>query len=224
MDERILLSWSAGKDSAWALHELRCHGREVVALLTTTDEGTGRATMQYVRRSLLRAQAEAVGLPLWEVPLPSPCPDEEYERRMGAVIERARREGIGRVAFGDLFLDDIRAYREEMLGGSGVEPIFPIWTEEGDTADLAEQMIEKGLVATITCVDTHQLPARFAGRRFDSELLDDLPRVVDPLGERGEFHTCCHAGPMFDRAIEVVSGETIHDGRFVWTDLSSRTR
>lgn len=224
MPERVLLSWSAGKDSAWALHVLRRQGYDVVALLTTTDETTGRATVQYVRDSILQAQSQSVGCPLWTVPIPSPCPDHEYERLMGEAMERARREGITHVAFGDLFLADIRAYREAMLAGSGVEPLFPLWTDEAGTATLAREMIESGLAATVTSVDTDQLGAEFAGRRFDAGFLADLPDGVDPLGERGEFHTCCHGGPMFERPIDVVPGETTTDGRFVWVDLSSRSR
>ena len=215
----VLLSWSSGKDSAWALHVLSGRGFEVVALLTTLDEGSGRVTVQRVRRSLLEAQAMAAGVPLWPVDLPSPCPDAVYAERMGSAVERARSEGITHVAFGDLFLADIRTYREEMMRGTGVEPLFPIWVGEVGTTALARGMIEAGLEATITCVDTDQLPAEFAGRRFDAELLEDLPPGVDPLGERGEFHTFCHAGPMLSTRLEVDVGPVDDEGRFVWVDL-----
>jgi diphthamide synthase (EF-2-diphthine--ammonia ligase) len=178
--------------------------------------------MQRVRRSLLEAQATAAGIPLWPVELPSPCPDAVYAERMGAAMERGRSEGITHVAFGDLFLDDIRAYREGMMEGTGVEPLFPIWCGEEGTAALAQEMIDAGLEATVTCVDTDQLPAEFVGRRFDTDLLRDLPRGVDPLGERGEFHTFCHAGPMLSTRLEVEVGPLSDEGRFVWVDLDLR--
>lgn len=217
--ERVLLSWSSGKDSAWSLHDLRRAGHHVVALFTTIAEGTERVSMQRVRRSLLRSQAAAVGVPVWEVLLPEPCPNEVYEQKMAEALERARDEDVRCVAFGDLYLDDIRAYREEMLAGTGIEPVFPLWTSPGLTGSLAETMIGEGLAATITCVDTSQLDGAFVGRSFDRELLADLPPGVDPLGERGEFHTVCHDGPMFAHPLEVEVGDVQDEGRFVWVDV-----
>ena len=214
---RVLLSWSSGKDSAWALHTLRTDGIEVVALLTTLNEQAARVSMQGVRRELLLAQAEALGLPVWEVPLPAPCPNEEYERRMAIAIERAVAEGITHVAFGDLFLEDVRAYREEMMAPTGIEPLFPIWCGEKGTAALAERMVVSGVGAIITCVDPSQLDASFAGRSWDRTL---LPAGVDPLGERGEFHTFCYAGPMFSTPLPIKVGEVVERDGFWWADLT----
>lgn len=213
----MLLSWSAGKDSAWTLHTLRDRHIDVVALLTTINADTGRVSMQGVSRPLLHLQAEAVGLPVWEVPLPSPCPNEEYERRMGEVIERAEAQGITHVAFGDLYLEDVRAYREEMLAPTGIDPLFPIWCGEKATAELAERMRETGVRAVITCVDPVQLDPSFAGLEWDP---GDLPAGADPLGERGEFHTFCRAGPMFPADIPVTVGERIERDGFWWADLA----
>lgn len=218
---RVLVSWSSGKDSAWALHVLRGQGREVVGLLTTITEAFGRVAMQGVRRELLHAQAEAVGLPVWEVPLPWPCPNEVYEGKMGAVIDRARAEGVTHVAYGDLFLEDIRSYRETMMAGTGIEPLFPIWCGPDGTRALAEEMLRAGVEATLTCVDPAQLDPSFAGRRFDEQLLADLPAGTDPLGENGEFHTFCSAGPLFPEPIPVVGGVVVERDGFVWADLSA---
>ena len=214
---RVLLSWSSGKDSAWALHTLRGDGVEVVGLLTTLNEEAARVSMQGVRRELLLAQAEALRLPVWEVPLPAPCPNEEYERRMGKAIERAVAEGITHLAFGDLFLEDVRAYREDVLAPTGIEPLFPIWCGEKGTSALAERMVASGVRAVITCVDPSQLDASFAGRRWDHA---DLPAGVDPLGERGEFHTFCWAGPMFPTPLSIAIGEVIERDGFCWADLT----
>ncbi|MGH3452324.1 MAG: ATP-binding protein [Haloechinothrix sp.] len=214
---RVLLSWSSGKDSAWALHVLRRQGTEVVGLLSTINEEAGRVSMQGVRRELLYVQAEAVRLPVWEVPLPSPCPNDEYERRMGEMIERAVGEGITHVAFGDLFLEDVRAYREAMLAPTRIRPLFPIWCGETGTAELAERMLGSGVRAVLTCVDASQLDPSFAGQSWDPA---ELPAGVDPLGERGEFHTFCWAGPMFPRAIPIASGELIEQEGFWWADLT----
>jgi uncharacterized protein (TIGR00290 family) len=214
---RVLLSWSSGKDSAWALHTLRIDGIEVVALLTTLNEEAARVSIQGVRRELLLAQAEALGLPVWEVPLPAPCPNDEYERRMGIAIERAVAEGITHVAFGDLFLEDVRAYREGMMAPTGIEPLFPIWCGEKGTADLAERMVASGVRAIITCVDPSQLDASFAGKSWDRTL---LPVGVDPLGERGEFHTFCWAGPMFPTPLPITTGEVVERDGFWWADLT----
>jgi len=214
---RVLLSWSSGKDSAWALHTLRGDGIEVVGLLTTLNEEAARVSMQGVRRELLLAQAEALGLPMWEVPLPAPCPNEEYERRMDQAIERAVSEGISHVAFGDLFLEDVRAYREEMMAPTGIEPLFPIWCGENGTRALAERMMASGVRAVITCVDPSQLDASFAGRSWDRTV---LPAGVDPLGERGEFHTFCWAGPMFPTPLSIAIGEVIERDGFWWADVT----
>ena len=216
---KILLSWSSGKDSAWTLHVLnQQRPGAVAALLTTLNESVDRVAMHAVRRELLEAQAEATGLPLWTVPLPDPCSNEAYESRMQDVIARAVADHFTHVAFGDLFLQDIRDYRERQLAGSGLEPLFPLW--EIPTADLARQMMDGGLRARITCVDTRALPAHFAGRAFDADLLRDLPPGVDPCGENGEFHTCVYAGPMFRHPLTVETGDTVTRDCFVWRDLS----
>jgi uncharacterized protein (TIGR00290 family) len=220
MVKRVLLSWSSGKDSAWALHVLRERKNvEVVGLLTTFNESAGRVAMHAVRRELVVAQAAAVGLPLWPVGLPSPCSNETYEAIMRDVVAKARAAGITQFAFGDLFLEEIRADRARQLDGSGVEPIFPIWTTPDDTPALARQMLEAGLRATLTCVDPRLLDSAFVGRSFDASLLDELPPTVDPCGERGEFHTFCCAGPMFRSEIRIVRGETVIRDGFCFADL-----
>ena len=216
---KILLSWSSGKDSAWALHILQQqHRGAVAALLTTLNEAVDRVAMHGVRRDVLEAQAAAAGLPLWKIPLPHPCSNAEYEARMGDAVARAVAEGFTHAAFGDLFLEDVRRYREERLAGSGLVPLFPLWGIP--TGDLAEQMIDGGLRARIACVDTRVLPAEFAGREFDRALLRDLPAGVDPCGEKGEFHTCVYAGPMFHQPLSVGCGEIVTREPFVWRDLS----
>ncbi len=220
MPRRVLLSWSSGKDSAWTLHVLRQQaGVEVAALLTTINETADRVAMHAVRRSLVEAQASALGLPVWPVFLPSPCPNLEYEARMARVIERARAQGISHVAFGDLFLEEIRDYRIRQLAGTGVEPLFPLWTSSADTPDLARRMLDAGLRAVLTCVDSRQLPPSFVGRQYDGALLADLPRGIDPCGERGEFHTFCFGGPMFAAEIPVRVGETVSRDGFCFADV-----
>ncbi len=220
---RIVLSWSGGKDSAWALHLLRQDPRyEVVALLTTLNEHFSRIAIHGVREALLELQTEAVGLPLWKVLLPWPCSNEAYEARMAEALGRAVAEGIEGIAFGDLFLEDIRAYRIAMLAPTGLEPIFPCWQIPTDT--LARQMIASGVRAHLSCIDPRQLHASFAGRPFDAQLLADLPASVDPCGERGEFHTFVSAGPMFlsegiSRSIEVCVGEVVERDSFIYADL-----
>jgi len=216
---KALLSWSSGKDSAWALHVLRRDRPdvEVVGLLTTVNRVHDRVAMHAVRSQLLRAQAVAAGLPLREVPIPSPCSNAEYEAAMGEAVARARAEGIGAIAFGDLFLEDIRAYRVEKLRGTGLEPIFPLWALPTDA--LARDMIAGGLRARLTCVDPKVLAASFAGRDFDAALLADLPGGVDPCGERGEFHTFAYSGPMFRAPVPVVGGEVVERDGFVFADL-----
>jgi uncharacterized protein (TIGR00290 family) len=218
MLRRVLLSWSSGKDSAWALHVLRNDPQvEVVGLLTTVNTTHGRVAMHSTRLELLRAQAQAVGLPLHIVPLPWPCSNQVYEAAMRKAIEEGVRRGATHIAFGDLFLEDVRAYRVKQLEGCGLEPLFPIWHEP--TGPLARQMIDAGLQAVITCIDPKKLPRSFAGRRFDSALLDELPRDVDPCGENGEFHTCVLAGPMFREPLRAVAGETVERDGFVFADL-----
>jgi uncharacterized protein (TIGR00290 family) len=217
---RVLVSWSSGKDSAWTLHVLRQRADvDAVGLLTTFNEAADRVAMHAVRRAVVEAQAVAAGLPLWPVSLPWPCSNEEYERRMASAIGRAREEGITHVAFGDLFLEDVRDYRIRQLAGSGVEPLFPLWGSAADTPDLARRMLSGGLRAVLTCVDPRQLAEAFVGRRYDAALLADLPPGVDPCGERGEFHTCCLAGPMFAGAIAVQAGDIVRRDGFCFADL-----
>ncbi len=213
-----LLSWSSGKDSAWTLHVLRQRGAvEVVGLLTTVNEAFDRVAMHGVRRTLLEAQADAAGLSLWTVPIPHPCTNEQYEEAMGAAISRARAEGIDAVAFGDLFLEDIRAYREQKLAGTGITPLFPLWGEPTDA--LARNMLDAGVRAHVTCVDPKQIPGILAGRVWDEAFLAELPPTADPCGERGEFHTFVAAGPMFRHAIPVRTGEVTERDGFVFADL-----
>jgi uncharacterized protein (TIGR00290 family) len=219
--KRILLSWSSGKDSAWALHILRQHPEyELAGLLTTFNQAFDRVAMHGVRRALVEQQAAAAGLPLWTVPLPWPCSNAEYEAIMSRVCSDAVARGIQCVAFGDLYLEDVRAYRERQLAGTGLKPLFPLWGLP--TPALARKMIASGLKATLTCVDTNKIDARFAGRRFDEDLLNDLPATADPCGENGEFHSFAHAGPMFSREIPVVPGETVTRDQFVFADLLPR--
>jgi uncharacterized protein (TIGR00290 family) len=216
--KRVLLSWSSGKDCAWALHILRQNKElEVVGLVTTLNAHFDRVAMHGTRRTVLERQAASVDLPLWTVLLPWPCSNAEYEQRMAALCERAVSQGITAMAFGDLFLADVRAYRENQLKSTGIEPIFPVWGL--DTAQLAREMISSGLRAKLTCVDTKQLPASFAGRDFDEQLLADLPAGVDPCGERGEFHTCAYAGPMFAAPIALQAGEIVERAGFVFADF-----
>ena len=215
---KVLLSWSSGKDSAWALHVLRAEMRaHVAALLTTFNEAVDRVAMHAVRRSLVEAQAEAAGLPLVRVPIPSPCPNEVYEARMRDAVAHAVDDGFTHVAFGDLFLEDVRRYREERLAGTGLLPIFPLWGRP--TAALARAMIGGGLQAILTCVDPRVLDRRFAGRHYDEPLLDELPDTIDPCGERGEFHSFCYAGPMFSRPIAVQTGVVVERDGFVFADV-----
>jgi uncharacterized protein (TIGR00290 family) len=218
MKPKALLSWSSGKDCAWALHVLRQRGDvEVVGLVTTFNEAVGRVAMHGVRMELVQAQAAAAKLPLWEVPLPWPCSNEAYEQQMRGVFDRAWAEDIRVFAFGDLHLADIRSYRERQLASTGIEAVFPLWGT--DTPSLARTMIASGIRATLTCVDPKQLDRKFVGRSFDEALLADLPSTVDPCGERGEFHTFCHAGPMFDSLIDVVVGERVEREGYWFVDL-----
>ena len=214
---KILMSWSSGKDSAWAVHLLRQQGHAPAALLTSINETADRVSMHAVRSEVLRAQADAAGLPLITVPLPWPCSNEIYEERMGAAVRAAVADGFTHVAFGDLFLEDVRRYREDRLAGSGLAPLFPLWGMPTDR--LAREMIAGGIEARITCLDPRVIPRELAGRLFDEALLADLPAGVDPCAERGEFHTCVVAGPMFSTPIDVALGDTIERDGFVFTDL-----
>ena len=216
---KTLISWSSGKDSAWLLHKLRQDPNvELGALLTTVNESVGRVAMHAVRVELLEAQADALGLPLWKVFIPSPCSNEIYERAMADAVARAVAEGFSHVAFGDLFLEDVRRYREDKLAGSGLTPVFPLFGAH--TKALAREMIAAGLRARLTCVDPRQLDRSFVGREFDAALLRDLPLSADPCGERGEFHSFAYDGPMFKRPIPIASGQVVERDGFVFADLT----
>jgi uncharacterized protein (TIGR00290 family) len=219
---KILLAWSSGKDSAWTLEVLRRQGVAVSALLTTLNEAADRVAMHGVRRELLEAQAASLGIPLWQVPLPWPCTNQDYEERMAVACRRAVAEGFDTVAFGDLFLTEIRAYRERTLQGTGLAPIFPLW--DLPTAPLARDMIEGGLRARVATIDPRHLDASFAGREFDQQFLADLPSAVDPCGENGEFHTFAWDGPMFRSPIPIATGETVERSGFLYTDLCPAPR
>jgi uncharacterized protein (TIGR00290 family) len=215
---KALIAWSSGKDSAWALHEVRRAGDyDVVGALTTVTETFGRVSMHGVRREVLAAQLDAAGLPPIVVPIPWPCPNEVYEARMAAAVADARVAGITHIIFGDLFLADVRAYREQKLAGTGTTPLFPLW--QRPTTALAHQMIDAGVETYLTCVDLKQLPKSFAGRRFDHTLLADLPASADPCGENGEFHSCVLAGPMFRRRVAATIGEIVERDGFAYADV-----
>jgi uncharacterized protein (TIGR00290 family) len=215
---RALLSWSSGKDSAHTLHVLRERGEvEVVGLLTTVNAAVDRVAMHAVRRALLEEQAAAVGLPLHAVAIPSPCPNDVYESAMAQALARARERGVDAVAFGDLFLTDVRRYREQRMAGTGMTPLFPLWGRP--TRELALEMLAGGLRARITCLDPRTLPAELAGREYDRELLAALPPGVDPCGENGEFHTFAWDGPAFARPVPVRGGELVERDGFVFADL-----
>jgi uncharacterized protein (TIGR00290 family) len=215
---KVVLAWSSGKDSAWALHVLRRDpALTVVGLLTTVNAAHDRVAMHAVRRRLLEAQARAAGLPVHVVEIPDPCPNETYQAAMAASVAALRADGVQAMAFGDLFLEDVRRYREAQLAGTGLTPVFPLWGRP--TPALAEEMIEGGLHARLTCVDPRVLPAAFAGRAFDRALLADLPPSVDPCGENGEFHSFAWDGPMFRRPVPVTPGVVVERGGFVFADL-----
>jgi uncharacterized protein (TIGR00290 family) len=217
--KNTLVSWSSGKDSAWLVHVLRrLPGVEIGALLTTINRSAQRVAMHAVRVEVLEAQAKALALPLWQVPIPSPCPNDDYERAMAQAVERAVGEGFTHVAFGDLFLEDVRRYREERLAGTGLTPLFPLFG--ADTTALASEMVASGLGARITCVNPAVLDPSFAGREFDERLLADLPASIDPCGERGEFHRFAYRGPMFSRPIPVETGVIVEREGFVFADLT----
>jgi len=215
---KALISWSSGKDSAFALDEIRRAGEfDVVGALTTVTEAFDRVSIHGVRQEILQAQCQAAGLPLRVVPIPYPCPNAIYEARMAAAVARAVSEGITQIVFGDLFLAEIRAYREQKLAGTGLTPVFPLW--ERPTLPLAHAMIESGIDAYLATVDLKKLPAEFAGRKFDLRLLADLPDGVDPCGENGEFHTCVVAGPIFSRTLAVTAGERVQRDGYGYCDL-----
>lgn len=217
---RILLSWSSGKDSAWALHVLNLqHPGAVAGLLTTVNEAVDRVAMHAVRRDVLEAQARAAGLPLRIVHIPDPCSNDAYDERMRQGLAAALADDFTHIAFGDLFLQDIRSYREQRLAGTGLQPLFPLWSMP--TRQLADEMIATGLRSRVVCVDTRVLDPSFVGREFDRTLLQDLPASVDPCGENGEFHTCAYAGPMFDAplTLDAGAGVVVRREPFVWADL-----
>ena len=215
---KALISWSSGKDSAFALHEVRRAGEfDVVGALTSVTETFGRVSIHGVRQEILRAQCEAAGLPPRIVPIPYPCPNEIYEARMGEAVARATQDGITHIIFGDLFLGDIRAYREAKLEGTGITPVFPLWGRP--TLELAHAMIAGGFEIYLATVDLKKLPAEFAGRKFDRQLLADFPDGIDACGENGEFHTCVVAGPIFSRRIPVVTGERVERDGYAYCDL-----
>jgi uncharacterized protein (TIGR00290 family) len=218
MKIKMMASWSSGKDSAWMLHRLKQDPSiDVAALLTTMNEEFDRVAMHAVRRRLLEAQSHAAAVPLWTVPLPWPCTNEQYESRMRDAVGKAAAEGFTHVAFGDLFLEDVRRYREDRLDGTGLTPIFPLWGIP--TLALAEEMIDGGLRAILTCVNPQHLDRSFAGRQFDRTLLRDLPPGVDPCGERGEFHSFAYDGPMFARPVAAAAGQVVDRDGFVFADV-----
>lgn len=218
MKKRALVSWSSGKDSAWALHRLRQRGEyEIAGLLTTMNAAFDRVAMHGTRRALLEAQAEAAGLPLRVVPLPWPCSNEQYEAAMREACAAAVAEGVEAIAFGDLFLEDVRRYREERLAGTGLSPVFPLWGLP--TGALVREMLAGGLRARIVCVDPKKLPREFAGRDLDEDVLGTMGEDVDPCAERGEFHTFAYAGPMFRCPIALESGEVVDRDGFVFADV-----
>jgi uncharacterized protein (TIGR00290 family) len=218
MSPKAFISWSSGKDSAFALHEARRLGlADVVGVLTTVNEVHDRVAMHGVRNTLLDRQIAELGLPAIKVPLPSPCPNEIYEARMAEATARIKAQGIRHMIFGDLFLEDIRAYRDQKLAAADMEAIYPLWGRE--TRALAEEMISSGLIAHIVCLDPRRIDRKFAGRRIDRDLLRELPPGIDPCGENGEFHTVVSAGPMFKSAIPVTIGETVERDGFIFTDV-----
>jgi uncharacterized protein (TIGR00290 family) len=222
-NRRIIASWSSGKDSAWMLHVLRqANNAEVVGLLTTFNAAVDRVAMHAVRRDLVMRQANAVGLPLHAVMLPWPCSDEEYAVRMQQFVTRAVAEGVTHVAFGDLFLEDIRDYRIQRLAGTKIEPLFPVWCGPRGTERLSQKMVAAGFRAIVTCVDPQQLPAAFVGRQYDAKFLADLPAGVDPCGEHGEFHTFCYAGPHQRVPLAVRVGQRIERDGYVFADVMSQ--
>ncbi|HEX4134146.1 MAG TPA: ATP-binding protein [Bryobacteraceae bacterium] len=217
--QRTLLSWSSGKDSAWSFQLLQQNPDiEITALLTTFNAAANRVAMHAVRRELVEAQALRLGLPLWSIDLPWPCPNQVYEGLMAGMLDRAREQGITAVAFGDLFLEDIRQYRERQMEGTGLSPLFPVW--QIPTAELAEELLDSGVKAKVTCVDLAKLEASYSGREYDREFLRSLPSEIDPCGENGEFHTFVYEAPFFPRPIKVTLGEIVVRDGFAFADLA----
>ncbi len=219
MKKKTLLSWSSGKDSAWALHVLRQQpDTEVVGLFCTINQKFGRVAMHAIRAELVRMQAKNIGLPIQLIPIPHPCRDAEYAAIMKRFVTKAKKQGIERLAFGDIFLEDIRRYREANLAGSGIIPLFPLWGMP--TTKLSQEMVSGGLRAIVTCVDPKRLPADFAGEEYGEAFLKRIPAHIDPCGENGEFHTFAFAGPMFKKPVNIVIGETVSRDGFLFTDLT----
>ena len=218
MPPKALIAWSSGKDSAWALHEVRRAGEfDIVGALTTVTGAFSRVSIHGLREELLRAQLDACGLPATIVRIPYPCPNEVYEREMAAAMAQAKSQGVTHVVFGDLFLEEVRTYREQRLEPIGMAPVFPLWHRP--TAELARDMLAAGVEARLACVDLKKLPKAFAGRRFDADLIAALPVGVDPCGENGEFHSFVSAGPMLSRTVAVTVGETVERDGFAYADL-----
>jgi len=215
---RAVLSFSSGKDSAYALHIARQTGElEITCALTTITESFDRVSMHGVRRALLERQLDALGLPALTIPIPYPCPNEVYERAMGEAVQKLRADGVTHMIFGDLYLEDVRAYREAKLAGTGITPVFPLWGRP--TRELAREMVDSGLRAVVACIDPQKLDRTFVGRTFDASFLDALPPEIDPCAERGEFHTAVVAGPMFARPIATRVGEIVERDGFVYADV-----
>jgi len=218
MRRKTLMSWSSGKDSAWALFQLQQNPEiTLVGIFCTVNKEYDRVAMHGVRVELLRQQADSIGLPLEIIEIPYPCSNAEYEKIMGQFVERAKKDNIVHFAFGDLFLEEVRAYREEKLKGSGINPIFPIWGIPTDK--LSREMISGGLKTVITCINPKQMPKELIGREFDENFLDSLPETVDPCGENGEFHSFVFDGPMFNEKLEIVVGDIVHRDNFVFADV-----
>lgn len=218
MKKRVLLSWSSGKDCAWALHVLRQQADiEVVGLFSTVNEEFERVAMHAVRNELVKLQADSVGLPVELIPIPYPCSNDAYERIMAEFIQRVKAQGIDSIAFGDLYLEDIRQYREDKLAGTGITPIFPLWGMATDA--LSKTMVEAGHRAIITCIDPAKMPAELAGHEYNAAFLQQLPAAVDPCGENGEFHSFAFDGPMFKQPVNLQVGETVTRDGFIFTDI-----
>lgn len=218
--QKTWLSWSTGKDSAWTLHSLRQTGVEIHGLICTVNQQFDRVAMHAVRSVLLRRQAQALGLELMQIELPWPCSNEQYEQAMESGLNELAGRGVDALAFGDLFLEDVRQYREKLMASTPIKAVFPLWQRQTD--QLAWEMIDQGLRAVVTCVDPKQLPAQFVGRQFDAQFLDDLPSTVDPCGENGEFHTYVYDGPMFTQPIEIVIGDKVERDGFHFADIVPR--
>jgi uncharacterized protein (TIGR00290 family) len=212
----MLVSWSSGKDSAWMLHQLRLSGEyEIIGLVTSFRADNQQVTMHGIPGELVEQQAAMANLELWRCDLPWPCSNAEYESAMQTLFQHARAAGVTHIAFGDLYLEDVQKYRLQLFKDSGLTPIFPIWGDKNETHRLAHKMIDSGLRAIVTCVDTQQLSVSFVGKEFDHAFLKSLPAAVDPCGENGEFHTFCYDGPMFSQPVLFQPGEIMQGERFV---------